>query len=279
MWHSGKVPTAMMWKKYFSSNRNQQISQTLKNLSSLKLDPVVTARQFAALLTVYKSVSDLTINLPNPESKIPRILHQTYKSTLIPNAYRDYVTGCLSKNDGWQYYLWQDSDLETFVRDRYPFMWNKIEKFHTRLQKSDVLRYMILHYYGGIYIDMDVECVKPFFPSLAGHSAFIDQERREHSSILYGMEYSAMNSAMGTIKGHPFFAETIKELLNVSHDGKDVLGTTGPHMLTRVYKRWMTMSLASQFPVTLLRPEIFSPMVDSALNDFRAICRKRDKSE
>ena len=36
-------------------------------------------------------------------------------------------------------------------------------------KKSDALRMFIMHHYGGLYLDLDVECYKPADDSLAGY--------------------------------------------------------------------------------------------------------------
>ena len=44
------------------------------------------------------------------------------------------------------------------------------EKFRTGVEKSDILRYLLLYHYGGVYADLDVECLRPFEPLLQRHS-------------------------------------------------------------------------------------------------------------
>ena len=38
-------------------------------------------------------------------------------------------------------------------------------------QRSDAARYFIVYHYGGVYLDLDYECSRPFAPVLAGARA------------------------------------------------------------------------------------------------------------
>ena len=44
------------------------------------------------------------------------------------------------------------------------------KKYRTGVEKSDILRYLLLFHYGGVYADLDVECLRPFEPLLQRHS-------------------------------------------------------------------------------------------------------------
>lgn len=44
------------------------------------------------------------------------------------------------------------------------------KKFRSGIEKSDILRYLLLYHYGGVYADLDVECLRPFEPLLRRHS-------------------------------------------------------------------------------------------------------------
>uniref|UniRef100_A0A1I8HPF5 Glycosyltransferase family 32 protein n=1 Tax=Macrostomum lignano TaxID=282301 RepID=A0A1I8HPF5_9PLAT len=210
---------------------------------------------------------------PVTPGAIPKIIHQTFTTRRIFTEYRKHIEHCLKLNPDWEYYLWTDKDIVAFINDHYPFFMRKFLIFKMHVQRGDSIRYMVLHHYGGIYIDMDVECVKPFFPSLENLTAFVDQEAKEHAVILYGKDFSAMNSAMGSVPGHPFFLRLVFAMMEVDDKTGGAGPTTGPDLLTSQLQSWWTDNATSRHVVTLLDPPVFSPLIDDGLHHFRSKCR------
>ena len=43
-------------------------------------------------------------------------------------------------------------------------MWDLYRRYPEMIQRVDAARYMLLHHFGGLYADFDVECVRPLDP-------------------------------------------------------------------------------------------------------------------
>uniref|UniRef100_A0A1I8GLY2 Glycosyl transferase n=1 Tax=Macrostomum lignano TaxID=282301 RepID=A0A1I8GLY2_9PLAT len=149
--------------------------------------------------------------------RLPPLFHQIYAGRSIPEAYRGHLLSCLRLNyPDFAYVLWTDDDAAAFLADKFPVHSAMFSGYAKALQRSDALRYFILSYFGGIYADMDVQCLRPFNRLAAAESCFLDQERWEQSQILHGTEFAAMNSVMGCGKRHPFFDVVIARLKRTS---------------------------------------------------------------
>lgn len=53
-------------------------------------------------------------------------------------------------------------------------------------KRSDALRAMIMHQYGGLYLDLDIECYKPADASLEDHDLILQGggDQGFHNSVM-----------------------------------------------------------------------------------------------
>ena len=64
-------------------------------------------------------------------------------------------------NPDWCYLLWNEDELDEFVENEYPEYLDYWNSFPHKFYKIDYARYLLLKSYGGIYIDLDEENIKP----------------------------------------------------------------------------------------------------------------------
>ena len=48
--------------------------------------------------------------------------------------------------------------LEKFVNNNYENEWTNLKKYNYMIQKIDYCKYLLLYYYGGVYVDIDIYC-------------------------------------------------------------------------------------------------------------------------
>lgn len=150
-------------------------------------------------------------------------------------------------------------------------------------QTSFISRYFVLFEYGGIYADMDMQCLRSLDPILDLHPCIVSQEPLEHAHFLSTMGPPLVSNALMACRpGHPFFQRVIKDL--ASYAGflywKTVVHATGPNMLTEVFRGyhqgWFGFGLPSE-PVYLALPEEFQPMPDASMvESMREMCMYSD---
>ena len=93
---------------------------------------------------------------------IPKIIHQTWKTTEVPPNFLNMVQSWRDKNPNWEHHFWTDEDLEALVRENYPKFLNIFKSYPRGVQRADAGRYLILHHCGGVYTDIDTTCLKSF---------------------------------------------------------------------------------------------------------------------
>ncbi len=91
---------------------------------------------------------------------IPKIIHQTWKTTQIPDNWKEAVESCKHTHNDYKYMLWTDAKMEEFIKKEYPSYYDLYMSYKFNIQRCDVFRYFVLYKYGGIYIDMDIVCKK-----------------------------------------------------------------------------------------------------------------------
>ena len=107
---------------------------------------------------------DVNVLNRNASLYIPRILHQTWKDTNIPDNWKEPYEMCQQNLRHYQRMLWTDAKAEAFIKDEYPWFLNTFQSYPFNIQRADAIRYFVLYHYGGFYVDLDIGCRKSFDP-------------------------------------------------------------------------------------------------------------------
>ncbi len=191
--------------------------------------------------------------------KIPPIIHQTWKNDKLPKAFELLSRTWKDMLPGWEYRLWTDDMNREFVKSHYPDFLEKFDTYPNKIQRADAIRYLLLQTYGGLYVDLDFECIDPEFITLLENADFVAGKEPYVHARRYGMEYIICNALMASIPSHPFLEHTIQRMMthpqgwNVRDVG-DILASTGPFLLTDAYKTY-----TEKDNETIIEPELRWP--------------------
>ena len=97
--------------------------------------------------------------------KIPKIIHEVWVGPKpFPKLYQDYADACKAVNPGWEYKLWTEKDIESVlaIDPKYTDLYNIYRKHKRYPAQKDILAFLILYKYGGVYLDADVKCIQSF---------------------------------------------------------------------------------------------------------------------
>ena len=83
-------------------------------------------------------------------------------------------------------------------------------------------------YEGGIYADMDFECLRPFDHVLEAGKVAVAESPYDHERV--------QNALLASPPGHPFWVEVARELLRKRFNPL-VVKATGPHVIETVAAR------------------------------------------
>ncbi|KAI0832356.1 nucleotide-diphospho-sugar transferase [Trametes gibbosa] len=169
---------------------------------------------------------NLTLNhsLPILPERVPRIIHQTWKSETLPPRWANISQECRDMMPDY---------AREFIARHYSWYLDVYDGYKYPIQRADAIRYFVLYHYGGIYIDLDIGCLRPM-DSLLVYPVILPK------TVPVGVS----NDLMFAEKGHPFMAQTIHSIMNYDYDWilnyPTVMFSTGPMFLSAQYGAYMS---------------------------------------
>jgi mannosyltransferase OCH1-like enzyme len=95
---------------------------------------------------------------------IPKTIWQTYKDPYdsLAGYMKDTIQTWKDINPEYEHRYMDDAQAAQFVLDEYGEEWHKIFMgFPIGVMRGDLWRYMVIYKYGGVYADLDTECLNP----------------------------------------------------------------------------------------------------------------------
>lgn len=166
----------------------------------------------------------------------PKIIHQTWKVAEVPAALKKCVDSCKRVNHDYTHQFYTDRDLEELIKHRFPQYWNAYVGFSRQIERVHFARYAILWWFGGVYADIDAQCVRNFDNQVALNCPVFGNEPVERREALYdGRSYVLGNSLMISPPRHPIWVDIMNNVVKNYVPGHDPGYNTGPMMLTNLY--------------------------------------------
>ena len=93
---------------------------------------------------------------------IPHIIHQIWFQGYdnIPKHLLEYHNSWVEKHPDYEIIVWDEERMNNLV-DEIGWMSDLYYGYEKMIQKIDIIKYVILYYFGGIYVDIDIMCIKP----------------------------------------------------------------------------------------------------------------------
>jgi len=210
-----------------------------------------------------------TYLLDQPEGDL---IHQIWFGT-IPNriqarlAYRQpLLRSCRVSwdvlNPRMCHVIWTREHCVQLLRRYYSEYEVLFRNFPYEIQRCDMVRYCLLHRYGGVYADMDYKCCKPLsqvFARWKNHDLYLVQSPHAPGNV----SYVSNSLMMARQRGHPFWKALLSEILLSSQQTSllsllsrhfEIMYTTGPGILTRVYHVYRFRYKLQSLPSELFHP-------------------------
>ena len=166
---------------------------------------------------------------------IPKYIHRIWNSGPIPDRFKGNWEHCQKVNPGYNTTLWDDAAIESLIQKHYPWFMPVYRSYPYHMERLDAGRYFIVYHYGGVYIDMDVDCKVPF------NDIFKNTSREKPFEVMIGggLPFGLATSFFAATPKHPFMHSLIHHL-NTSLGWYltpywSVMASTGPLYIYRKY--------------------------------------------
>ncbi|MGN9790595.1 glycosyltransferase [Streptomyces sp. OZ13] len=193
------------------------------------------------------------------QERIPPLIHQTWKDSDIPAEWQEWADSWRLHHPDWGYRLWTDADNRAFLEEHYPWFLPIYDGYPEAIMRADAIRYFLLDHFGGLYVDLDFECLRSASGILDGRDLVLGCEPDVHTRLLLarrrGFDRIVGNAFMASRPGHPFWTHVHRQLVS-AHKLPSTLDATGPFFLTRAVD-----SAPATDSITVLRPEVLYPKV------------------
>lgn len=220
-----------------------------------------------------------------------------------PHRYHAFSNSYRSQA-GWDHLLWNAQNLEALIREHYPKYLSLWKALELHVKRADFARYILMHHYGGLYVDMDSylkvdlnkflstgTIVRDDYPDTRWHiPPEMDVMKRDYDIIL-GCEktvwehmYNRYALSLQKINNAVIFSKSKNQfwidLIEYASEGKDlpILDSFGVHTFTQfVYRKLVNEAREEVFwrsrgykePSILVLPTIY--FYENECNDPRQV--------
>jgi hypothetical protein len=184
---------------------------------------------------------------------IPRIIHHIWIGPdPLPDDQKPWIKSWKRHHKGWEHRLWTEDDLPDD-----PIRPEVLERLRAPVERADILRLEILFRHGGVYVDTDLECLRPLDPLLDG---------QEFVGVCH-KPGRITNTAIAAAPGHPLLERALREVRPM-----DTYWTKASERLKEVAGPLLLERLVPDFPdVKLVDPPVFFPSTPEEREDAVAV--------
>jgi inositol phosphorylceramide mannosyltransferase catalytic subunit len=202
------------------------------------------------------------IKLSKASYRIPKKIHMIWFGSKPPVFVKTMFESWKKFHPTWKVKLWNEEEAKGYgLKNNEAFTTAK-----NYGEKSDIFRYELLEREGGIYVDTDFECLKPF------------DELCQTADFFTGLAYATgepfvYNGIIGASPHHPIMKRAVEQLSKGNGDSsfQRILYTTGPHFFTKSFMEtvWPANNAPGNIGTVVAFPiSYFYPFPDTERGNF-----------
>ncbi len=134
---------------------------------------------------------------------IPRVFHRVWVGhEPMPEEFVRFGETWARHHPGWEMRLWTEDNLPELRRREI------LEPHRMPAERADILRYEVVWRYGGVYVDTDMECLRPIDELIEGLDFFTAEQKPGRIAL----------GIFGAAPGHPLLDRAIAEARFVHYE-------------------------------------------------------------
>lgn len=211
----------------------------------------------------------------------PKTIFQTWNTKNISDPIlKQWSESWKKYNNQYEYVLWDDEDNRKFIEENFLDFLPIYDNYDVNIKRVDAVRYFYLYKYGGIYADIDFECLKSFDDIMDQDSVDIVLGSLDFPNVNEYHLHSIPNAIMISKKQSDFWEFVIAVLKNIGNvNDLPPEASTGPVLLklclifykTKLYDKdfikktygkdiFENISCNHSSKICVLSPEVFYPI-------------------
>ncbi len=212
----------------------KNFAHILKDPRNQELLGISGEQMYTYFKTMYAENCPANVN-QSKRLRIPKIIHQIWIGSEIPREFWQFQQSILKFHPDWEYKLWTQFDLPQLNLVNQNF----IAQSRNPGEISDMMRYEILHRYGGVYLDFDFECLKSLESLHYLYDLYIGIQPLDSGLVQLGI------GIIGAIPNHPIIKKCIEHIKDRWNDKRyEWMATarTGPIYCTHIFHQYAALS-------------------------------------
>ena len=205
---------------------------------------------------------------------IPHIIHQTWDDENVPARFSPFMRTWTKLHPDWEYWFWTPTEVRRMLQKHYPQYLAMYGDYKEAIFKANLMRYFIMHKYGGVYADLDLESLRPLDNWTMDNECIMSQNHHVHAYVVGNSSRpNVMITFLASRPGHPYFKRAI-EMLPLY---KDMPYRNKLHFSETVYRDYLKSpeSQQTENSITVTHPDYFLPTYDRNWQYLvRAKCKK-----
>ena len=210
---------------------------------------------------------------------IPKIIHQTWfdNNKTLPTIFDKMIQESKKINQNFEFKLWTDDNIEEFLSNNYKELYEIYSKNILGVQKSDLARLAIIHYYGGIYIDLDILLLKNLNDlfDFNKNLLYISYEPNEQTKYVWNIENYICNAFFACNKNNIIIQNIINNIIILYNTYGEIIfnkfNIFGSNLYMKIFELsdkslYSIIETNKIFPISDIKLEL-----NSAIKDFNLI--------